>query len=235
MIRTALIIITIFCLKIYGQNYFRLNSAVDTVIVELNGKDYQIGETATKLKTNFPSFDTVRFKNYNGKAPILCNFKPDSSYTLFSACCASVDIIPTWKTQIDSIKYWDYEYEFDKIQKITMDRPFFTLKIINGTNRDSIYAWYEDAACFPSFKLIDKKGWKYGVPGKCFYWTNISSFVFFKSKMDYSKDKDKYGVVNDVFPDNTEELGRIVIRLFDNQRFIIMYDVKLKTVTLKYE
>jgi hypothetical protein len=235
MARSILMLIFTTCLHLFGQQYFHLNSALDTVIVELNGTIYQVGASGNRLSTNYPGFDTVRLKRDYWTSPFLCNFKPDSSYTLFPACCASMDIIPAWKARVDSLKIWDYELDFDKIQQLLMDKPVITLKIIHGTRKDRIYGWYADYACFPRFKLITRRGWKYGTPFKCFYWSNLSHFVFFTSKHNYQKSTHTSGVVEDVYPEDVEELGAITVRLFDHQKFSIIYDVKLKNIRVQYD
>lgn len=221
----------------FGQKYFQLQSTIGSFDIILNGKIHTIDSNFKKLPTRFPQFDTLRFRNetWSDETAFICNFKPDSSYSCITACCGTTDIIQSWKLQNDSVRFWDLELDFDKIQRLFMDRPSFTLKIKNGTSKDSIYAWYCDHACFPSFKLIDKNGWEYGTPAKCFYWSNMSMFEFFKSKEDYSKDINQYGIVEDVFPDGSQRLGYIFVRLFDDEKFTITYDVKKKNIRLEYD
>ena len=217
----------------YGQNYFSLNSNIGKKTVVINGKNYTIDSTYSKIETAYPKFDTLLFKNdgWEDDHKIYCNFKPDSSYTFILACCGSTDIVPSWKANHDSLKTWD----FNKCKSLLMDKPHITLKITNGSSKDSIYGWYSDYSCIPHFKILDKKGWKYGVPVKCFYWNNISPFIFFKSKEDYSKSRKEDGVIENEYPEEDyQKLGLIYLRLFDNKNYTISYDVITKNTTLTY-
>ena len=236
--------------QLYSVGQFRINSKLhDAVNIVVNGKEFTIDSTFTSVSGNYPKFDTliikIRDKGHNNR--ILCNFKKDSSYTIVYASCGNPDIIPSWKTNYDSLKIWsdDYENCSAKIQSYLSDRPSFTLKIINGSANDSIYGWYIDYACFPQFKILDEKGWNYGVPVKCFYWNNISSFMFFTSSEEYKKYIYHDGIVEDIYPDftfesetdksNIEMLGIITVRLFDNEKYVISYDVKTKGISLSYD
>jgi len=153
-------------------------------------------------------------------------------------CCAMTDVAPSCRFRLIKYNVIDTTDEEDEtIQYALMDMPSITFKIKTGNKKDSIYAWYQDHACFPSFKWIDEKGWDYGSPVKCFYWSNISAFTFFKSKADYSKDLNEFGIIEDIFPEDQEgyeHLGTIYVRLFDDEKFMITYDVKKKRIKLAY-
>jgi len=220
---------------IYSQKYFYLNSRSDTIPVIVNGTIFKIGEEFQKIRTNYPRLDTIQFQDHAWKdsSCILCNFKPDTSYSLFFNCCGTIDINPSSKWNNDSLGLWDYETEFEKYQKVLMDLPYITLSISNGSEKDSIYGWYVDYACFPRFKILNKKGWNYGQPNKCFYWNNISPFLFFQSKENYDPYKDGNGIINDVYPADYYELARVYVRLFDNEKHRINYDVKTKKITVR--
>lgn len=227
----------------FGQKHFKIKSSVNKPIeIKVNGKVYTIDSTYQEIETHYPEFDSLILtweKRNTTKDPIICNFKPDSTYSIYHSCCASLDIYPTSEVEHDSIKNWDFEEDFDKIQSLMLDHPKFTFTT-NGELNDSIYAWYVDYACMPSFNLVDKKGWDYGSPIKCYYWTNISSFRFFNIQKDFSKFQDENGIVNDVYPDNElsntyKLLGQISVRLFDNKSYIINYDIKTNKVSLYYD
>ena len=238
---TKLIIVFIISLPTFlvGQNNFNLNSEVgDSLWVEVNGQKFCLTKEEINIRTHYPQFDTLRFisEASNSNDKIICNFKPDSSYSIAGACCASLDIIPSSKLKNDSLKIWFEEYEtnFPKIQKLLLDKPFVSMKI--GTeNSETIYGWYVDLACFPQFKRLSTEKWEYGVPQKCFYWNNISPFIFFKSSVNYESNEN--GVVEDIYPENEEIeiLAEIQVRLFDNERFILTYDPETKKVKLEYE
>lgn len=226
------------CAVVLGQGHFRLQSAVGAIHVTVNGTPYLIDSTYSLIKTAFPAFDTLTIldPSRHEETAILCNFKADSFYTLIPACCASIDVAPSWKANSDSLRKWDdYERDFEKILALLMDKPRFTLKISNGSANDSIYGWYVDYACFPRFKVLDCKGWEYGVASKCFFWNNISTFAFFKSSMDYSQGLNSAGEVEDTFPDEEMELlGTITVRLFDNEDYVIDYDVETRDIRFKH-
>lgn len=234
IILTGLIIIS-FQITLNGQNIFNINSNIGLKVITVNGNLYQIDSTYSNIKTNFPDFDTISFGTESRwqEMKILCNFKPDSSYTLVFACCSSTDIVPSWKANFDSLKIWDYEINFDKIQSLLLDKPKITLKLLNGSVNDTIFGWNADYACFPKIIRVTDSPFLYGVPSKCFYWTNISQFEFFKSNKNLYNLKDENGFIEDVFPEeNHEKLAYIYFRLFDDGYYTITYDLKLKKAIL---
>lgn len=223
----------------YAQKHFKINSSFGTESVNINGNIYTIDSTFTKIKTRYPKFDTLVFMNdgeANGRR-VICNFMPDSSYSFIGACCGSTDIVPSWKAEYDSLKYWDFEYDFEKIQGLLMDHPLFTLKVTNASAKDSIYGWYVDHSCVPTFMLLDENGRNYGEAIKCFYWNNISPFIFFQSTENYKSYMDTEGLVLDIYPafEQIKILGEINVRLFDNKKYILHYDLTKKVVTLEYD
>lgn len=222
---------------LFGQNYFYLNSKTnDSVLVEVNGVSYVISEEPVRVKTKSPVFDTLVFKieGPNSSDKIICNFKIDSLYSIAGACCATLDVFPAYKLKNDSLKVWDYEEDFTKIQKLLMDKPYLSLKL-KSEEKDVIYGWHADMSCLPRFKSLSEQKWGYGIPQKCYYWSNISSFIFFKSKESYELNES--GVVVGVYPnfDEIEVLGEIQVRLFDNERFVIEFDPKTQEIKLEYE
>lgn len=236
----AVLIVFLVSSAAFGRGHFRVQSTVGKVQISVNGKVYPIDSNFTRIRTAYPEFDTLRIveKSQMGSNPIVCNFKPDSSYSLIVACCSSLDIVPSRKANSDSLRIWleEYEENVGRIQSLLLDHPQFTLRLKNGSFQDSIYGWYVDYACFPRFRMLDQSGWDYGAADKCFYWTNISTFAFFKSTEDYANDTDSLGVVHDVFPeDGVAVLDRITVRLFDDERFVLDYDVRKGKVVLRRE
>ena len=222
-----------------GQHHFQLNSSVDdSLIVQINSQQFVLDSNFTSIPTHYPGFDTLVFLNTSasGTNPIICNFKPDTSYSVNIACCASLDIIPSSKLDHDSLRFWDYEKDHGKIKKQLMDRPSISMQVVNAQN-DTIYGWYADYACMPTFKRLSNQEWRYGTPEKCYYWNNISTFIFFSSEENYLKSADKNGVIADIYPEpeEIEVLGRITLRLFDDQSFVLTYDTESKQVSVKYE
>lgn len=227
-----------------GQGQFGLNSALEKEMsIVLNGDTIVIDSSFTKIESNYPIFDTLIFLNNVDvvQPKVLCNFQPDSLYSLHYACCGSIDIIPSWK--IDFITKNEIWYDDNRYQDLMMDLPSFTLRVVNNFEKDSIYGWYVDHACFPSFKLLIDNDWEYGIPLKCYYWNNISEFDFFTSNQDYSSHiDDDTGVVEDWFPypnddEKTviEKVGTIRVRLFDNDSYLLIYDVQTSTVHLEID
>lgn len=218
-----------------SQGNFLLKSNVDKQEVIINGIVYEVDSSGISIPTNYPNFDTLLFnsKRYRFSKAIICNFKPDSSYTISMACCNSLDIIPTSKSECDSLRYWDYEKDFDKIQKQLMDRPFISIRT-KKTPNDSIYAWHADGACMTKNKIISTKLWKLGIPPKCFFWNNITIILFFKqnNNMDYHKKTDLEEFLG---IDNIVKLKDISFRLFDNERFVLIYDEENNNIEIKYE
>ena len=237
--RLIIIFLLSFPTFLLGQHDFKLNSAVgDSLWVEINGLKFCLNKEPIDIKTNYPQFDTLRFlsESANSDVRIICNFKPDSSYSIAWACCACLDIIPASKLKHDSLKIWyeDYESNFSKIQKLLLDRPNISMRL-EHENNDTIYGWYVDMACFPQFKRLSTDKWEYGVPQKCFYWNNISPFIFFTSSENYETIDD--GLIEDIYPESEEIdlLAKITLRLFDNERFILIYNPGTKNVKLEYE
>lgn len=234
----TIFILTIFYLNVtycFSQKQFTLNSSIGSTTVKINGIQYQAESIGTKIKTNYPKFDTLVFLGEapNIDRPIICNFKPDTVYTISVACCGSLDIIPASKFKNDSLSIWDFEKDFDKIQNQLMDRPFISIRTLSDP-KDSVYAWHADAACETEHKLINTKLWQLGVPPKCFYWNNITTIQFFKTDKTIPKhettDLEEFLAI-----DNIVELTDISFRLFDNERFVITYDEKTNKCTLEYE
>lgn len=230
IIRTAFLFITISC---YSQNKFLLNSSAGIQTVVVNDRQYSIDSTGTQIATNYPKFDTLYFRTEHYESNrIICNFKPDSAYSISHACCANLDIIPRSKLDYDSLKYWDYE-DFYKIQNQLMDKPFISIRTKTKT-KDSIYAWHADAACVTKHKVINTKLWRLGIPPKCYYWNNITTIQFFKKDDELPNHEDTFleeflGIKNIV------ELTSISFRLFDNERFVVIYDEKNNKASLEYE
>lgn len=213
---------------------FTLNSRVGDQIVMINGTQFSIDSNAKSLPTNYPAFDTLFLStDPRSDEPILCNFKPDSSYTLSWACCGSFDVIPSSRFTNDSLDLWDYEEDFDKIQGVFMDKPFISIKT-KKKPKENVYAWHADAACQTEHSIINKKPWQLGVPPKCFYWNNITTILFFKTD-DQMEEHEGTDLEEFLGIKNIVELNAISFRLFDNQRFVITYDEKWNKVILEYE
>jgi hypothetical protein len=219
----------------HSQKDFTIYSPIGTQALQINGEKYTIDSIGIIIRTNYPRFDTLVFLTdaSNIGIPIVCNFKPDSVYSLSVACCGSFDIIQTSKLKNDSLKFWDYEKDFDRIQHLLMDKPFVSIRT-KHTTQDSIYAWHADAACETQHKIINYKLWRLGVPPKCFYWNNITTIQFFitDKKMqshDMTNLEEFLGIKNII------ELNSISFRLFSNERFIVVFDKKNNNVTLDYE
>lgn len=203
--------------------------------VKINGKEYHVDSIGTKIKTRYPKFDTLVFlaNAPNINIPVICNFKPDSIYTVSVACCGSLDIIPASKFRNDSLYLWDFEKDFDKIQDQLMDKPFISIRTKNNP-KDSIYAWHADAACITEHRLINSKLWQLGVPPKCFYWNNITTILLFKT--DHSMPTHpKTDLEEFLSIDNIVKLTEVSFRLFDNERLVIIYDEKKNRAVLQYE
>lgn len=242
MIRIYLIsVILLLPALTFGQKQFKIKSATGrSVTIKINSDTISFDSTYVTINTNYPAFDTFSFLagGPNGPFPSICNFKADSAYSVIYACCGSLDIVPSWKMNV--LKKNDWDYVDNEYQEMLMDRPKFTLKVTNAKSQDSIYGWYSDAACFPVFKLLSEKGWYYGSAIKCYYWNNFSDFVFFTSDGNYSNDlnenceiEDVYAYPNESEEDNIQNLGRICVRLFDNDRYIITYDAESGEVKLE--
>jgi hypothetical protein len=230
----ALFLVTAFACS--AQKKFRLSSLVGKQLVIVNGKRYTIDSSITKIPTKYPQFDDLRFDgdNWGAETPIICNFKPDSSYAIAPACCAGIDIIPLSRFRNDSLKYWgDDEANFSRIQKQFMDRPFISIRT-KEQPKDSVYAWHADAACMTEHSSIGTSLWRLGVPPKCFYWNNITSVLFYKQgpKLAKPENEDLEGFLE---MKNIIKLASIEFRIFDNERIILVYDEKHNTIAIKRE
>jgi hypothetical protein len=219
----------------FGQNKFLLNSLIGQQIVLINGKQYFIDSTATKIPTQYPRFDTLIFKRdaISLGVPIICNFKPDSNYSITIACCAEPDITEMSKLNCDSCQFWDLTTDLDKIHRQFVDKPFISIRT-KIAPKDSIYAWHADAACRTQHKLIGTDLWRLGVPPKCFYWSNITTITFFKTDPTLPKheetDMEQFLRIK-----NIVNLASVSFRLFDDQRFILTFDENANSVILQYE
>jgi hypothetical protein len=218
-----------------SQNQFLLTSPFGKQRVQVNGIKYLIDSIGTRIVTNYPKFDTLCFLSQGPRLiePILCNFKPDSSYCIAPACCGSLDIIPMSKLVNDSLRFWKLETDLPKIQKQLMDKPYISIRT-KPSPKDSVYAWHSDAACKTEYKLITDDLWRLGVPPKCFYWSNVTTIQFFKidnslPAHEVTDFEEFLGIKNIV------ELTSISFRLFDNERFVLIYDESINSVTLEYE
>lgn len=234
----TLLMLSIFLLNgmyCFSQKNFTLKSEIGSMAVKINGIQYQLDSIGTKINTKFPTFDTLVFleDGSNSHTPIICNFKPDSAYTISFACCGSLDVFPTSKQKNDSLSLWNYDTDFYKIQNELMDQPFISIKTLNHP-KDSIYAWHADAACETEHRIINKTLWKLGIPPKCFFWSNITYIQFFKTDHTIPKHK-KTDLEEFLDIDNIVELTSISFRLFDDERFVIIYDEKKNQATLQYE
>jgi hypothetical protein len=236
MKQILVIFLTILFYRIgHAQGDFTLKSHVGVQNIRLNGVLYVVDSVKLTIPTNYPSFDTLVFESNaaNSNNLIICNFKPDTSYSIIMVCCGSNDIIPTSKLNNDSLRYWDYEKDFDKIQNQFWDKPFISIRT-KGSPQDSIYAWHADAACGTEHKVISTELWRLGVPPKCFYWNNITYIVFFK-KSEINKTLQEEQTAEFLGFKNIEIMATISFRLFDNERFVIVFDEENKTGKLEYE
>lgn len=219
----------------FSQGKFSLSSQTGPQTILLNGKKYSIDSKGTKIKTRYPKLDTLTFtkNSENSGIRIICNFKPDSSYYITQACCGSLDIIPESKFKCDSLKYWDSEKDFEKIQNQFLDKPFLSIKT-KEIPKDTLYAWHSDAACMTEHKWINTELWRLGVPPKCFYWSNITPILFFKTDANSEQSRNK-DVEEFLDKKNVVELATIYLRLFDDQKFILTFDEQKRTVHIEYE
>lgn len=221
----------------YGQKTFTLQSSIgDGFPVEINGRTYTVNSDELRINTNYPDFDTLAFLNEgpDHSRKVLCNFKPDSSYSLTVACCGSLDIAPAYKLQIDQLLFWDDEKDDGKIQALLLDRPHISLQLTREPDRP-VYGWYADMACFTRYKQLTTDKWEYGTPEKCFYWSNVSTFLFFESENACPDGWNQQGECEEYPDESITVLGSVTYRLFDNERFILSYDPMLKKVSLAYE
>ncbi|MCW3104037.1 MAG: hypothetical protein JWO09_2477 [Bacteroidetes bacterium] len=235
--RTAFIstLLLMLTLTSYSKNKFSLNSSVGVQTVIINGREYSIDSIGKKIPTHYPGLDTLSFKDEDRESnfPIICNFKPDTSYSLIGACCGSIDIVPASKLSYDSLKYWSWPEDIEKIKYQLMDKPFISIRTKKNL-KDSIYAWHEDASCITEHKVISTQPWRLGVPPKCAYWNNITTILFFKTDNTLPSHEET-DLEEFLSIKNIVGLTSISFRLFDDGRFIIIYDEKNNKATLKYE
>lgn len=218
-----------------AQRHFTLITSIGTQSVQVNGTIYQVDSNGIRIKTNYPQLDTLIFKSdvANVNDPILCNFKPDSTYAVSVACCGSLDLIKASRLNNDSLKYWDPETDLEKIHNQLMVKPFLSISTKQKT-KDSIYAWHADAACNTEHKLISTKPWQLGIPPKCFYWSNITYLLFFKTNQQLPPHK-KTDTEEFLGIDNIVVLKSIGFILFDEEKFMLTYDEKKNEVSITYE
>lgn len=210
-----------------GQNFFELKSEVGLKTIKINGKEYNIESSKQLVKTNFPDFDTLYF---DSEEPIICNFKPDSSYSLIMACCGSTDIVSSYKYEITKSMNFESEKDIEEIKSVLLDQPYLFINTINNFT-DSIYAWNSDAACQPVFNKLDKEFWKMGQPPKCYYWSNINYILFFQKDTKYSSINDKDDDIESLLEiDGVHRLKYIAIRFFDNEHFEITFDKSINEI-----
>ncbi len=216
------------------RNQFTLNSYVGTYPVKINGKKYSVDSIGIAIATNYPRFDTLIFLMHDPESlsPILCNFKPDSLYSVTMACCGMPDLVKA-KPHNDSLDVWKYPQDEDKIRNYWMDKPYISIRT-KDQPKDSIYAYHQDFTLQPELKLIGINLWRLGVPRKGHFWNNITTIQFFKTDPNLPPHKptdfeEFLGMKNIVL------LGSISFRLFDDQRFVIIYDETTNTVSLAYE
>ncbi|NQX93210.1 MAG: hypothetical protein HRT74_14005 [Flavobacteriales bacterium] len=217
------------------QNHFGLKSLAGSQQVSVNGSNFTVDSSSVTIKTHYPDFDTLIFlsEGPSTKSQIICNFKPDTSYVISVSCCSNLDIIPETKFDYDSLENWDYEKDFGKIQNHFRDRPFISIRTLE-TPFDSIYAWHADAACGTEHSVISKELWQLGVLPKCFYWNNISYFTFFK-KSERNETSQEEQLAEFLGFENIEILNSFSFRLFDDHRFVVVFDEKTGRVSLQYE
>jgi hypothetical protein len=72
------------------------------------------------------------------------------------------------------------------------------------------------------------------VPPKCVYWNNITYVVFFK-KSEINRTLQEDQTAEFLGFKNIEIMATISFRLFDNERFVIVFDEENKTGKLEYE
>lgn len=235
MKRIALLILIFLGINLVkSQETFHLTSKVGEQKVLINGVSYNIDSAETEIPTNFPNFDTLRFESpRHPKVPIICNFKPDTTYYISLACCAEFDIIPMSKYNNDSVILMNKSEDFEKIKNHFWDKPFISIKT-KEKPKDSIFAWHTDAACFTEHKLISTDLWRLGIPPKCHYWTNITVISFIKQDNTRTNHQ-KTDLEEFLEKDNLTELAKIYFRLFDDQRFILIFDEENKSIEIKYE
>ncbi|MFN8394202.1 MAG: hypothetical protein U0176_05945 [Bacteroidia bacterium] len=218
-----------------ARGHFLLRSEVGAIHVSVNGRTYLVDSNGVRIPTVFPRLDSLKFKDpgAQGSHSIACEFLPDSSYTIVPACCASLDLVPSWKARNPDLLllYEEYEQNIELIIDKLLDHPKFEFRVNHASAKDSIYGWYVDYACFSSIRVIDEQGWRYGQAAKCFFWSNLSTFEFFQSHHDFSGDMDSLGTIVDVYPDDERKsLGYVTVRLFRDDWYVVEYDAKRERI-----
>lgn len=233
-IRLLFFILFLPTIPLLGQKPFRIASATGPQMIKLNGQKYRVDSTGIMLHTQFSRFDTLSFcgENPNVNDPILCNFKPDSSYTIIQACCGSLDIVSSAKWKLLE---WNGEYDENYLlqtQLQLMDRPYLFIKT-KRPPKDSLYAWHNDPACETSHHLIHTDPWPLGVPPKCYYWSNITYITFFKT--DSKSTEERNNTLEEFLGlENVVELGHVGLRLFDDQKFLLTFDERKRAIRVGY-
>lgn len=222
---------------------FRIYSTMGSLHVKINGIQQTVENEEVKFHTHFPQLDTIYWMGVEGtkdQGYVLCNFKPDSIYVFFQNCCGSVDITKlSLYEQLSKIPSPDESQEaYDQYlaaqQLILQDSPEITLRIKNSNDHDTIYGMYIDQACFPTFSRMTKKGWNMGSPQKCFYWNNVSSFIFFTSTSNYGMSANKAGEIHDIYPSEKDTiLQQVDLRIFDDEKVEITYDAKRDSIRVR--
>jgi len=226
-----LILIVTFC---YSKNKFNLSSSVGEQKILINGNEILIDSLEKNICTNYPKFDTLVFISEvsNSNEKIICNFKPDSSYTITYACCESLDIIPNYKLKNGDLNISSSEQNTEKIQETLIDKPYILIK--TKKTRNNLYVWIADVSCDNEYKEIKSGFCDLGVPKKCLYWSNVTTIMFFKTDKKLLK-HDKTYLEEFLNLNNIVELASISYRLFDDERFIIYFDEKSNKAEIKYK
>lgn len=230
---TITILSLLLSLNTFCQNNFLLKSRIGEQKVLVNSFEYSIDSIGLNIKTNYPSLDTIQFLTSPNPKPIICNFHVDSSYTLTVACCGSLDIIPSGQFENDSLKHWDFEKDFNKIQGQLLDQPYL---IINTTAdaKDSIFAWNADGSCEPVFNQINQTPWEMGVLPKCFYWNNTNHIMFFKKDVAFNNIENKDDDIESFLDiSGVSRLLVVSVRLFHEKTFLMTYDYDNNEVSIK--
>lgn len=217
-----------------SQNSFTLSADIGIITVEVNGNQFTIDSAGTKIRTNFPRFDQIIFLSTDSatRSPIICNFKPDSVYTIVKTCCNTPDILPTSRLQNDSLKIWDIETDFDKIQQQLMDKPFISVKA-KKKPKCNLYIWTADAGCFPEYWSIDTTLLPLGTPRKCFFWSNITTFQVFTTDETLAQ-QESADLEELLGIEHFVKLSAVSLRLFDNESFVIIFDEKTNNISVEY-
>lgn len=234
----SLILLTTFLLSAtcaYTQITFTLNSRLGAIQVNINGQNYVVDSNAISIPTHYPAFDTLIFLENTSfvNVPILCNFKPDSSYSIHLACCAEPDIVPASKFLTDSLDSWVREEQDSSIRNHFLDRPFISIKTI-ATPASELYAWLIDFSAAPVYSRIDTTLMPFGVPVKGeYYWNNITTILFFKA--DAQMPAHLPSALEEMLnTPNLVELRYLTLRLFDNGNYLLIYDEVTNSVSIAY-